>query len=167
MKTILFIFGTRPEAIKCAPLILEMKKNPDTFNVKVCVTAQHREMLDQVLTFFDIPVDFDLDLMTPNQSLPALSADVLTKVDPIIESTKPDLVFVQGDTTSTYMGALAAYYNQVPVAHLEAGLRSGNRYDPFPEEINRLLTAKLATYHFASTPTALNNLNSEGLCVCE
>ncbi|NQY74271.1 MAG: UDP-N-acetylglucosamine 2-epimerase (non-hydrolyzing) [Candidatus Margulisbacteria bacterium] len=163
MKKIRFIFGTRPEAIKCAPLIIELKKHPQQFDVTVLVTAQHREMLDQVISFFEIPVDDDLNLMTPNQNLSQLTSDAIRQITPILKKNRPDVVIVQGDTTTAYVGALAAFYQKIPVAHLEAGLRSFDPYSPFPEEMNRKLISQLATYHFAPTDKAVENLNTEGI----
>ena len=161
MKT-LFVFGTRPEAIKMAPLIRTLRGH-DRFDVSVCVTAQHREMLDQVLSFFDIRPDFDLDLMTERQTLTELTAKALVGVKEVVDEVDPDLVFVQGDTTSTFTGGLAAFYAQKPVAHIEAGLRTGNKYSPYPEELNRLLVGRIADYHFAPTEKALENLRCEGI----
>ncbi len=162
MKSILFIFGTRPEAIKMAPLIKEFQKY-DTFDVKVCVTAQHRQMLDQVLELFDIKPDFDLNLMKPNQDLYDITSNVLLGLRDIYKSYLPDLVFVHGDTTTTFGASLASFYQKIPVAHIEAGLRTNDIYSPFPEEINRQLTSKIATYHFAPTKVAKNNLLKEGI----
>lgn len=161
MKTLL-VFGTRPEAIKMAPLIRALSADA-RFTVEVCVSAQHRAMLDQVLAFFEITPDYDLDLMTPGQTLGALTARALTGVGEVIEQAQPDLVLVQGDTTTTMTGALAAYYAQIPVAHIEAGLRSGDLYAPFPEEGNRALVGRLAAHHFAPTERAAANLRREGV----
>lgn len=158
----MFAFGTRPEAIKTAPLIRYMKQDK-TFQVVTCVTAQHREMLDQVLEFFDIQPDYDLNLMKPQQSLEELTTRILTELSPILSEVKPDLLFVQGDTTSVMASALAAFYKSIPVAHLEAGLRTGNKQSPFPEEINRILAGHLSEYHFAPTAQALNNLKMENI----
>lgn len=160
--TVLFIFGTRPEAIKFAPLILAMKEDA-FFNVKVCITAQHREMLDQVISFFGIPVDVDLNLMQPNQSLYELTAKALIETGKVIQAVNPDLVFVQGDTTTVLTSALAAYYNKTKIAHLEAGLRSHDKYSPFPEEANRKLTGHLADFHFAPTALSVQHLQQENL----
>lgn len=143
---ILLCFGTRPEAIKMAPLYHELKNN--NFEVLVCVTAQHREMLDQVLDFFDIKVDYDLDLMQSNQSLNSLSALILSKIDQVFLDVNPDLVFVHGDTTTSSMVALAAFHLGITIGHVEAGLRTYNKKAPFPEEINRQVTSKLADIHF-------------------
>lgn len=160
---ILIIFGTRPEAIKFAPLLKALKKDSIHFDVKTCTTAQHSEMLDQVLQFFGITPDFDLKIMRPNQSLFNLTADSLIAIKVVIEEVSPDLVFVQGDTTTAFVGALAGFYNKRKVAHLEAGLRSWNKFSPYPEEINRRLVAQLTDYHFAPTQMALSNLNREGI----
>jgi UDP-N-acetylglucosamine 2-epimerase (non-hydrolysing) len=159
---LLFIFGTRPEAIKMAPLILEFRKQK-IFDVKVCVTAQHREMLDQVLAFFEIRPDYDLDIMKPNQSLFEVTAAGLKALESVLKEVKPKLVFVQGDTTTSFIGALGAYYSKVKVAHVEAGLRSGNKYSPFPEEINRTLAGHLSGYHFTPTDQSTRNLEKENI----
>ncbi|MCL0072160.1 UDP-N-acetylglucosamine 2-epimerase (non-hydrolyzing) [Thermodesulfovibrionales bacterium] len=163
MIKILFVFGTRPEAIKMAPVIQELKTESSKFKVVVCVTAQHREMLDQVLELFSIMPDYDLDIMTKRQSLPNLTARVLIDVTRIMENENPDIVFVQGDTTTTFAAAQAAFYLKIPVAHIEAGLRTGNRYSPFPEEINRRLTSVMTDFHFAPTKGAEKNLILEGV----
>ncbi|MCL0086753.1 UDP-N-acetylglucosamine 2-epimerase (non-hydrolyzing) [Thermodesulfovibrionales bacterium] len=163
MIKILFVFGTRPEAIKMAPVIQELKTESSKFKVVVCVTAQHREMLDQVLELFSIMPDYDLDIMTKRQSLPNLTARVLIDVTRIMENENPDIVFVQGDTTTTFTAAQAAFYLKIPVAHIEAGLRTGNRYSPFPEEINRRLTSVMTDFHFAPTKGAEKNLILEGV----
>lgn len=163
MKRVLFVYGTRPEAIKMAPLIREFRKHPDIFSVEVCLTGQHRQMLDQVNAFFGISGDYDLNLMQPNQSLLDLTARCIAGLGPVLEASKPDLVFVQGDTTTVMAGALAAFYNQISVAHLEAGLRSGNKYSPFPEEINRRIAGQIACWHFAPTQEASDNLCAEGI----
>lgn len=163
MQKLLFIFGTRPEAIKMAPLIKECEKYPDRFDVKIAVTGQHREMLDQVLEFFKIVPDYDLNLMKPNQTLFDVTADALRGMEKIIDEVKPDLIIVQGDTTTVFTGALAGFYKKVPVAHLEAGLRSGDKYSPFPEEINRILTGHMADYHWCPTEKARQNLLAEGI----
>ncbi len=162
MKKISFIFGTRPEAIKLAPVILELKKRPE-FECHVCITAQHRTMLDQVLAVFGVVPDIDLNLMQPDQTLAALTASAVTSLTAYLKDYKPDLVLVQGDTTTVFCAALAAFYNKVPVGHVEAGLRTGNRYSPFPEEINRVLTTHLADYHFAPTESSRRNLEREGV----
>ncbi|MBT9138629.1 MAG: UDP-N-acetylglucosamine 2-epimerase [Syntrophomonadaceae bacterium] len=158
----LFVFGTRPEAIKMAPVIKECERNRERFDTRVCVTAQHREMLDQVLELFSIKPHYDLDIMTERQSLPNLTASVLLGVTEVMERENPSLVFVQGDTTTTFAAAQAAYYLKIPVAHIEAGLRTKNRYGPFPEEINRRLTSVMSDFHFAPTEGAKRNLIAEG-----
>lgn len=163
MQKLLFVFGTRPEAVKMAPLIKEFEKHPDHFDVKVAVTGQHREMLDQVLQFFNIKPDYDLNLMKPNQTLFDVTADALRGMEKILEEVKPDLVIVQGDTTTVFAGALAGFYKKISVAHLEAGLRSGDKYSPFPEEINRILTGHIADYHWCPTEKARENLLAEGI----
>lgn len=163
MKKLLFIFGTRPEAVKMAPLIKECEKYPKDFNVKVAVTGQHREMLDQVLEFFKIKPDYDLNLMKPNQTLFDVTADALRGMEKILDEVKPDLIVVQGDTTTVFTGALAGFYKKIPIAHLEAGLRSGDKYSPFPEEINRILTGHIVDYHWAPTEQAKKNLLNEGI----
>ncbi len=158
---IFICFGTRPEAIKMAPIYHELQKS--NFEVKVCVTAQHREMLDQVLDFFEIVPDYDLDLMLPNQSLNKLSAKILSKMDEVLDIEKPDLVLVHGDTTTSSMVALSAFHRGIKIAHVEAGLRTYNKKSPFPEEINRQLTGRLADIHFTPTTEASNNLLQEGI----
>ncbi len=160
-RKILFIYGTRPEAVKMAPLIQELRKRSEAFEVQVCLTGQHRHMLDQVNSFFGISGDHDLNIMSPNQTLFDITSRALIGIGEVLAKVNPDLVFVQGDTTTVLAGALAAYYRQIKVAHLEAGLRSGNKYSPFPEEINRSLTGRIADFHFAPTPMALANLNRE------
>jgi UDP-N-acetylglucosamine 2-epimerase (non-hydrolysing) len=162
-KKILFIFGTRPEAIKLAPLVLEFQKFPDLFDIRVCVTAQHREMLDQVLNFFEISADFDLDIMKPGQSLFDVTIAGMNGLKDVLQSVSPDWIIVQGDTTTTFTATLAAYYLQIKVAHIEAGLRSFNKLSPFPEEINRVLTSHIADLHFAPTEKAKTNLIKEGI----
>lgn len=163
IRKILFIFGTRPEAIKLAPIIKEFDKYNNHFNIKICITAQHREMLDQVLSFFQIKPDYDLDLMKKNQSLFDVTSDILKNLEPILKKEKPDIVFVQGDTTTAFVGALASFYMKIQVAHVEAGLRSSNKYSPFPEEVNRVLVGHLADYHFAPTKKAKENLYKENI----
>lgn len=153
----LIIFGTRPEAIKMAPLVKEFQKHND-FETKVCVTAQHREMLDQVLDFFDIQPDYDLDLMKPNQNLYSLTADLITGLKPVLEEYKPDFVYVHGDTSTSSIAALAAFYAGAKVCHVEAGLRTHDKWSPFPEEMNRQITGRIADYHFAPTPQSQKNL---------
>ncbi len=160
-KKILLIFGTRPEAIKMAPLVKEFKRNTDYFNTKVCITAQHREMLDQVLDFFEIIPDFDLDLMKPNQNLYSLTSDILVNLKPILEDFKPDYVFVHGDTTTTMASSLAAFYAGAKICHIEAGLRTFNMQSPFPEEMNRSVTGVISNIHFAPTITSKQNLLTE------
>lgn len=162
MKKILIVFGTRPEAIKMAPLVIALQKH-SAFDVKVCITAQHRQMLDQVLEIFSIVPDYDLDLMQLNQELPTLTANVIRGLTSILKHYHPDVVLVHGDTTTTFAASLATFYAKIPVGHVEAGLRTGNRYAPFPEEMNRKLTADIATHHFAPTQKAKMNLLEEGV----
>ncbi len=159
----LFVFGTRPEAIKLCPVIREMKRRPDEFDTRVCITAQHREMLDQVLAVFRVTADHDLNTMRPGQNLYQSTSRIIAGLGPVIETERPDIVLVQGDTTTTLCGGLAAFYGQVPIAHVEAGLRSGELYSPFPEEMNRLLTGRIASLHFAATEGAARNLYGEGV----
>jgi UDP-N-acetylglucosamine 2-epimerase (non-hydrolysing) len=163
MLTVLTIFGTRPEAIKLAPVVLELEKYPAEIRSVVCITAQHRDMLDQVLRMFEIEPDLDLNLMTENQTLPDLTSAALLGVTGVLEQVQPDVVLVQGDTTSAMAAGLAAFYRKVPVGHVEAGLRTGDRYQPFPEEINRRLLTSIATYHFAPTDVARDALLREGV----
>ncbi|MHB8157023.1 MAG: non-hydrolyzing UDP-N-acetylglucosamine 2-epimerase [Desulfocucumaceae bacterium] len=160
-RKVLTIFGTRPEAIKMAPLVLEMRRDP-RIECRVAVTAQHREMLDQVLQLFELETHYDLDIMQAGQTLCDISTKALVGLRDVIAREKPDIVLVHGDTTTTFIGALAAYYQQIPVGHVEAGLRSGNKYSPFPEEMNRQLTGTIADLHFAPTPMAQENLIREG-----
>ena len=160
---ILTVFGTRPEAIKMAPLITELRRRPDIFQCRVAVTAQHRQMLDQVLDLFGITPDYDLNIMQPGQSLFDITGRALAGLQQVLADERPDLVLVHGDTTTTFVGALAAFYLQLPLGHVEAGLRTGNKYSPFPEEINRHLTGVLADIHFAPTPAARDNLLREGV----
>lgn len=162
MKKIMFVFGTRPEAIKMAPLVKAVEAAEDLESL-VVVTAQHREMLDQVLQLFDVHPSYDLNLMKPGQSLTDITAGVLRGIERIVIKEKPDLVLVHGDTTTTFAGALASFYQQVPIGHVEAGLRSGNMYSPFPEEANRRLTGALTSIHLAPTPQARENLLREGI----
>jgi UDP-N-acetylglucosamine 2-epimerase (non-hydrolysing) len=162
MVRVLLIFGTRPEAIKLAPVYRELISHPDRFQVRVCVTAQHRELLDQVMGVFGIRADYDLDIMRPGQSLGALSARILEALEPVMAREAPHLALVQGDTTTTFCGALAAFYRSIPVGHVEAGLRTGNMRHPFPEEMNRVLTSHIAALHFAATEWAAENLRGEG-----
>lgn len=160
---VMTVFGTRPEAIKMCPLILEMRKHPDEIEPLVAVTAQHREMLDQVLHLFGITPDYDLNIMSAGQTLYDVTEKALRGLQKVLEEAKPDLVLVHGDTTTTFAGALAAFYAQIPVGHVEAGLRTGNKYSPFPEEMNRKLTGALADYHFAPTATSKANLLRENV----
>jgi UDP-N-acetylglucosamine 2-epimerase (non-hydrolysing) len=162
MKKVALIFGTRPEAIKLCPLVLELKRHPE-FTPYVCVTGQHRQMLDQVLGAFGVVPDVDLNLMQPDQTLAGLTARVLAAVDGYLAEHRPDIVIVQGDTTTVFCAALAAFYRRIPVGHVEAGLRTWNRFSPFPEEINRVMTSRLADLHFAPTPWAQTNLLKEGV----
>ncbi len=163
MKKILIVFGTRPEAIKMAPLVKEFKKYPHYFEVKVCVTAQHRQMLDQVLQLFDIQPDFDLDIMKPYQDLYDVTAGILVGLRQVFKVYQPDILFVHGDTTTTLSASLAAYYAKIPIAHVEAGLRTCNIYSPWPEEANRHLTSVLAEYHFTPTEESAENLIKENV----
>ena len=163
MKKIMTIFGTRPEAIKMAPVIRELGKYPGQFKSLVCVTAQHRQMLDQVLNLFEITPDYDLDIMKPGQNLFDVTCNVMQGLKAVLEEVRPDLVLVHGDTTTTMAASLAAYYCQIPVGHVEAGLRTHNKYAPYPEEINRRLTSTLTEYHFAPTQGARQNLLNEGI----
>lgn len=163
MRKILLIFGTRPEAIKLCPVIRSLREHPSGFDVKVCVTAQHREMLDQVLEAFGVQPDHDLDLMLPGQTLFQSTSRILAGLEKVLESERPALVIVQGDTTTTFCGALAAFYLHIPVGHVEAGLRTGDLRQPFPEEMNRVLTSHLADLHFAATEKAAENLRREGV----
>jgi len=158
----LFVFGTRPEAIKLCPLIRELRSRHDA-TARICVTAQHRGMLDQVLEAFQVTPDYDLNLMRPNQTLSGLTARILEALEPVLADAAPDMVIVQGDTTTTLAAALGAFYHRIPTAHVEAGLRTGDPARPFPEEINRVLTSRLAELHFAPTPNAAANLTAEGV----
>ena len=160
---VMTVFGTRPEAIKMCPLVLEIRKHPDEIEPLVAVTAQHREMLDQVLHLFGITPDYDLNIMSAGQTLYDVTEKALRGLQKVLEEAKPDLVLVHGDTTTTFAGALAAFYAQIPVGHVEAGLRTGNKYSPFPEEMNRKLTGALADYHFAPTATSKANLLRENV----
>jgi len=162
-KKNLIIFGTRPEAIKMAPLVKEFLKDNINFRTKVCVTAQHREMLDQVLSFFDIIPDFDLDLMKPKQNLYSLTGDIINGLKPVLEEFQPDYVYVHGDTTTTMAASIAAFYSGAEVCHVEAGLRTFNKRAPFPEEINRSITGRICDYHFAPTSTSKENLLRENI----
>ena len=162
-RTVLFIFGTRPEAIKLCPLLLKLKSFPELYAPKVCVTGQHRGMLDQVLAAFAVAPDYDLNVMTPGQTLFQSTGRIIQALELPFAESKPDLAVVQGDTTTTFCGALAAFYSGVPVAHVEAGLRTGDLHQPFPEELNRVLTARMTTLHFAATSSAAENLRREGV----
>ncbi len=159
----LFVFGTRPEAIKLAPVVRQLLQRPQEFDTRVVVTAQHRDLLDQVLEAFSIKADHDLDLMRPGQSLFASTSRIVGALEEVLENERPDCVLVQGDTTTTFCGALGAFYRHIPVAHVEAGLRTGDPRQPFPEEMNRVLTARLATLHFAATESAAENLRREAV----
>lgn len=162
-KKVLVVFGTRPEAIKMAPLVKRLISHPEAFEAIVCVTGQHREMLDQVLRIFDITPDYDLNIMKQGQDLTDVTIRVLEGMRGVLNEVSPDIVLVHGDTTTSTAAALAAFYKQIPVAHVEAGLRTHNIYSPWPEEMNRNLTGRLATYHFAPTETARQNLLKEGI----
>lgn len=163
MKTILLVFGTRPEAIKMCPLVKEFKKYPTEFDTQVCVTGQHREMLDQVLDIFEVKPDFDLNIMKHGQDLYDITSRVLIGMRDILKQVQPDVVLVHGDTTTSTAAALAAFYQQIPVGHVEAGLRTYNIYSPWPEEMNRQLTSRIATYNFAPTPLSKENLLKENV----
>ena len=163
MKKIMLVFGTRPEAIKMCPLIKEFQKHPETFETVVCVTGQHREMLDQVLRIFDVKPDFDLNIMKQGQDLYDVTSRVLTGMRDVLDETKPDVVLVHGDTTTSMAAAMAAFYRQIPVGHVEAGLRTHNIYSPWPEEMNRQITGRIATFDFAPTPLSRQNLLDEGV----
>ncbi len=163
MRKILLIFGTRPEAIKMAPLVKEFQKYPNEFNTKVCITAQHREMLDQVLSFFNIKPDYDLDLMKPGQNLYSLTASIIENLKQVLEEFVPDYIFVHGDTTTTMAASIASFYSGSKLCHVEAGLRTNNKSSPYPEEINRQITGRICDYHFAPTETSKNNLLKENI----
>lgn len=163
MKTVMLVFGTRPEAIKMAPLVKAFEKHPQDFTTLVCVTGQHREMLDQVLHLFDIVPDYDLNIMKQGQDLYDVTARVLVGMRDVLKQAKPDVVLVHGDTTTSTVAALAAFYQQIPVGHVEAGLRTHDIYSPWPEEMNRQITGRIATYHFAPTPLAQENLLKENI----
>ncbi len=163
MQKILIVFGTRPEAIKMAPLVKEFQKYSNDFETRVCVTAQHREMLDQVLDLFEITPEYDLDIMKPGQDLYDVTSNVLLGMKAVLAEFKPNIVFVHGDTSTTFAAALAAFYQQIPIAHIEAGLRTGDIYSPWPEEANRQLTTQITTYNFAPTSTSQMNLLKENV----
>ena len=163
MKKILVVFGTRPEAIKMAPLVKAFQAQNQSFETKVCVTGQHREMLDQVLSLFEITTDFDLNVMQPNQDLYDITSNILKGMKAVFKDYRPDFVFVHGDTTTTFAASLAAFYEKITVAHIEAGLRTGNLYSPWPEEANRKLTSQLTSYHFAPTAQSQANLLKENV----
>jgi UDP-N-acetylglucosamine 2-epimerase (non-hydrolysing) len=163
MRRFLFIFGTRPEAIKLCPVVLYLKRNAPECDVRVCVTAQHRGLLDQVLKAFDVTPDVDLDVMLPGQTLFQSTSRILAGLESVLGELKPDMVFVQGDTTTTFCGALGSFYKQIPVGHIEAGLRTWDLKEPFPEEMNRVLTGRLTALHFAATDGAAGNLRAEGV----
>ena len=163
MKKVLLVFGTRPEAIKMCPLVKEFQKHPESFETVVCVTGQHREMLDQVLQIFDVKPDYDLNIMKQGQDLYDVTARVLTGMRDVLDTVKPDVVLVHGDTTTSMAAALAAFYRQIPVGHVEAGLRTHNLYSPWPEEMNRQVTGRIAEYDFAPTPLSRQNLLDEGV----
>jgi UDP-N-acetylglucosamine 2-epimerase (non-hydrolysing) len=163
MKKVMFIFGTRPEAIKMAPVVEAFKNDHENFETLVTVTAQHRQMLDQVLELFKLVPDYDLNIMKPNQTLEELTGKLLLKITEVLKIVQPDLIFVQGDTTTTFVGALAAFYQKIPVAHIEAGLRTSNKYSPFPEEINRRMTSSISSFHFPPTLQSRDNLLHEGV----
>ena len=163
MKKIMLVFGTRPEAIKMAPLVKEFQKHPETFQTIVCVTGQHREMLDQVLHLFDIKPDYDLNIMKQGQDLYDVTSRVLLGMRDVLKEANPDVVLVHGDTTTSTASALAAFYQQIPVGHVEAGLRTHDIYSPWPEEMNRLITGRIATYHFSPTALSKQNLLDEGI----
>ena len=163
MKKILLVFGTRPEAIKMAPLVKKLQEYPELFQTIVCVTGQHREMLDQVLRLFNITPDFDLNIMKPNQDLYDITARILLGMRDVLREVQPDIVLVHGDTTTSMAAALAAFYQQIPVGHVEAGLRTGNIYSPWPEEMNRLITGRITTHHFSPTSLSRENLIKENV----
>ena len=163
IKKIIIVFGTRPEAIKMAPLVKEFQKYPDIFETKVCVTAQHREMLDQVLNFFDINTDYDLDLMRPGQNLYTLTANIIESMKSVLEDFQPDYIFVHGDTTTSMAASISSFYFGAKICHVEAGLRTNNKFSPFPEEINRQITARISDYHFCPTENSKSNLIKENI----
>lgn len=163
MKKILLVFGTRPEAIKMSPLVKKLQAHPERFHTIVCVTGQHREMLDQVLRLFDITPEYDLNIMQPNQDLYDVTSRILLGMRDVLKEVQPDIVLVHGDTTTSMAAALAAFYQQIPVGHVEAGLRTGNIYSPWPEEMNRLITGRITTHHFSPTLLAKENLLKENV----
>ena len=163
MRKILFVFGTRPEAIKLCPVVRKLREASSRFQARVCVTAQHRELLDQVIEAFGVAPDHDLDLMLPGQTLFQSTSRILAGLEPVLASEQPDMILVQGDTTTTLCGALAAFYRRIPVGHVEAGLRTGDMHQPFPEEMNRVLATRLTALHFAATEAAAQNLRDEGV----
>lgn len=162
MKKVMIVFGTRPEAIKMCPLILELKKHSE-IDCKVCVTGQHKEMLRQVLDIFNIRENYNLDIMCEKQTLSTITISILSKIEEVFIKEKPDIILVHGDTTTSFVAALAAFYQKIPVGHVEAGLRTGNIYSPYPEEMNRILISKIAKYHFAPTERNKKNLNRENI----
>jgi len=163
LKRILVAFGTRPEAIKMVPIIKELRSHPDLFDVKVCITAQHREMLDQVLDVFKVKADYDLNIMKQGQDLSYIASEILNRMAPVFRDASPDFVFVHGDTLTSAMVALSAFFCKIPVGHVEAGLRTHNVQSPWPEEMNRQLTGRIASFHFAPTPIAKENLAKENI----
>jgi UDP-N-acetylglucosamine 2-epimerase (non-hydrolysing) len=163
LRKILFVLGTRPEAVKLCPVLLYLRRHSTEFDARLCVTAQHRAMLDQVLSAFGVVPDYDLNLMQPGQTLAQITARILANLEPLLRWERPEMVLVQGDTTTTLVGALAAFYEGIPVGHVEAGLRTGDLRQPFPEEMNRMMTTQMATLHFAPTAEAADNLASEGV----
>ncbi len=163
VKKLMFVFGTRPEVIKLAPLIIETQKYPETFNVGICLTGQHREMVRSILNGFEITPDHDLDIMLPNQTLAQITSRALTALDALFRTEQPDVIIVQGDTSTVLAASLAAFYHKIPVAHVEAGLRTHNKYSPWPEEINRSLVGRMAQWHFAPTARSRDNLLTEGI----
>jgi UDP-N-acetylglucosamine 2-epimerase (non-hydrolysing) len=163
LKKVLSIFGTRPEAIKMAPVVLELKKHPEYFDSRVCVTGQHRHMLDQVLNLFNIIPEYDLDIMQPGQSLTDITCNVLKKLEPVLDEFQPDIVLVHGDTTTTMATSLASYYRKITVGHVEAGLRTDDIYSPWPEELNRRIASVISRYHFTPTKQSRQNLLNEGV----
>ena len=159
---VLVVFGTRPEAIKMCPLVLELKKHKEIQTV-VCLTGQHKEMLKQVMDAFNLNEDYNLNIMKERQTLTTITTSILEKIEPVLKNEKPDIVLVHGDTTTSYAAALAAFYQQIPVGHVEAGLRTGDIYSPYPEEMNRLMIDRLSTYYFAPTESNKENLLAEGI----